>query len=120
MRSTRSTASNASRSPDAGNDRGPRTTGERLAAETITRRQGNKKGPVSRPPCPLRPASSVASRPAQAVTRNPPDLVLRSEEHTSELQSLMRISYASFCLKTKNTTHNVQCRSCKHTHLLYM
>src|SRR3546814_9445897 len=27
----------------------------------------------------------------------------RSEEHTSELQSLMRISYAVFCLKTKNT-----------------
>src|SRR3546814_3485165 len=26
----------------------------------------------------------------------------RSEEHTSELQSLMRISYAVFCLKTKN------------------
>src|SRR3546814_1544379 len=29
----------------------------------------------------------------------------RSEEHTSELQSLMRISYAVFCLKTKNTTY---------------
>src|SRR3546814_139462 len=28
--------------------------------------------------------------------------VARSEEHTSELQSLMRISYAVFCLKTKN------------------
>src|SRR3546814_4777722 len=27
--------------------------------------------------------------------------ILRSEEHTSELQSLMRISYAVFCLKTK-------------------
>src|SRR3546814_9744006 len=30
------------------------------------------------------------------------DLVPRSEEHTSELQSLMRISYAVFCLKKKN------------------
>src|SRR3546814_3817959 len=29
----------------------------------------------------------------------------RSEEHTSELQSLMRISYAVFCLKNKNITH---------------
>src|SRR3546814_2124046 len=29
-------------------------------------------------------------------------LVIRSEEHTSELQSLMRISYAVFCLKKKN------------------
>src|SRR3546814_6301469 len=28
---------------------------------------------------------------------------IRSEEHTSELQSLMRISYAVFCLKKKNT-----------------
>src|SRR3546814_4527624 len=33
----------------------------------------------------------------------------RSEEHTSELQSLMRISYAVFCLKKKkNTTHITQ------------
>src|SRR3546814_5447465 len=36
--------------------------------------------------------------------------VFRSEEHTSELQSLMRISYAVFCLKNKNilytTTHS--------------
>src|SRR3546814_2366459 len=30
--------------------------------------------------------------------------VLRSEEHTSELQSLMRISYAVFCLKKKTQT----------------
>src|SRR3546814_6454110 len=29
----------------------------------------------------------------------------RSEEHTSELQSLMRISYAVFCLKTKKKSH---------------
>src|SRR3546814_3983138 len=32
-------------------------------------------------------------------------LPTRSEEHTSELQSLMRISYAVFCLKKKNTEH---------------
>src|SRR3546814_4994914 len=34
----------------------------------------------------------------------------RSEEHTSELQSLMRISYAVFCLKKKKTItlHNIQ------------
>src|SRR3546814_6884016 len=38
----------------------------------------------------------------------------RSEEHTSELQSLMRISYAVFCLKKKNKskmTKNKRCRS---------
>src|SRR3546814_9482212 len=32
---------------------------------------------------------------------------IRSEEHTSELQSLMRISYAVFCLKKKTTTTRV-------------
>src|SRR3546814_10828573 len=32
--------------------------------------------------------------------------VMRSEEHTSELQSLMRISYAVFCLKKKTTKIN--------------
>src|SRR3546814_6585712 len=31
-------------------------------------------------------------------------VIVRSEEHTSELQSLMRISYAVFCLKQKKTT----------------
>src|SRR3546814_1736403 len=34
-------------------------------------------------------------------------LGLRSEEHTSELQSLMRISYAVFCLKKKKKTHTI-------------
>src|SRR3546814_2350025 len=33
---------------------------------------------------------------------------IRSEEHTSELQSLMRISYAVFCLKKKKTSTNKQ------------
>src|SRR3546814_2328055 len=33
-------------------------------------------------------------------------LLVRSEEHTSELQSLMRISYAVFCLKTNKNIHS--------------
>src|SRR3546814_5327988 len=40
-----------------------------------------------------------------------PPGTIRSEEHTSELQSLMRISYAVFCLKKKNKTtiiHNTK------------
>src|SRR3546814_5286365 len=46
-------------------------------------------------------------------------LVLRSEEHTSELQSLMRISYAVFCLKKKkkiiaNTTTMTNTTKTKH------
>src|SRR3546814_8784425 len=40
----------------------------------------------------------------------PPDL-FRSEEHTSELQSLMRISYAVFCLTKKNTLNNIKYKS---------
>src|SRR3546814_5217884 len=56
------------------------------------------------------PPLPAADRPAEAA-----DIVVvrelvrtRSEEHTSELQSLMRISYAVFCLKkkTKHTTTN--------------
>src|SRR3546814_5052910 len=44
-------------------------------------------------------------RARQVVHRGliPPMPDVRSEEHTSELQSLMRISYAVFCLKKKNT-----------------
>src|SRR3546814_2463846 len=38
----------------------------------------------------------------------------RSEEHTSELQSLMRISYAVFCLKKKKTNNNTNKHNNKH------
>src|SRR3546814_10520419 len=48
-------------------------------------------------------------QPEMIATRDLPadkvDELSRSEEHTSELQSLMRISYAVFCLKKKKTTH---------------
>src|SRR3546814_5953280 len=43
----------------------------------------------------------VAEQEVQAAI-NAATSLLRSEEHTSELQSLMRISYAVFCLKKKN------------------
>src|SRR3546814_5205209 len=56
---------------------------------------------------PLQLASGVAALvnggtlyPATLIKR-PHDTAPRSEEHTSELQSLMRISYAVFCLKKK-------------------
>src|SRR3546814_4999952 len=50
-------------------------------------------------PAPSRDASKT---PGYARPR-PLSASARSEEHTSELQSLMRISYAVFCLKKKNT-----------------
>src|SRR3546814_13271581 len=55
-------------------------------------------------------AAAPAVTPARGSHQIP-----RSEEHTSELQSLMRISYAVFCLKKKNNTiqnqlvHSVHC-----------
>src|SRR3546814_3653404 len=55
------------------------------------------------------PLSRAASpdRARHARPRNPNDRDRqRSEEHTSELQSLMRISYAVFCLKKKNKHHD--------------
>src|SRR3546814_1430914 len=48
---------------------------------------------VARPERPARGGRRTGDRPSAAG---------RSEEHTSELQSLMRISYAVFCLKKKN------------------
>src|SRR3546814_8742587 len=50
---------------------------------------------------PTRRSDAAAPSPASSATR--------SEEHTSELQSLMRISYAVFCLKKKKKKHQVRC-----------
>src|SRR3546814_6751745 len=46
-------------------------------------------------------ANSSATRSRRACCQPPVAELLRSEEHPSELQSLMRISYAVFCLKKK-------------------
>src|SRR3546814_5562599 len=43
----------------------------------------------------------------KVVRSDGPGCGFRSEEHTSELQSLMRISYAVFCLKKKKIKHNI-------------
>src|SRR3546814_1225491 len=60
---------------------------------TAARSQGDFRCARLSPSSPRAPRSSP-----------PPRSRRRSEEHTSELQSLMRISYAVFCLKKKNTT----------------
>src|SRR3546814_6741958 len=54
---------------------------------------------------------------SQSLPRQPIRLVFRSEEHTSELQSLMRISYAVFCLKNKihHTYNHKQSNSIQQT-----
>src|SRR3546814_7544963 len=65
-------------------------------------------------PGPLHLPHQSAERPPRWVGQTRDSLLVmetvaqapdRSEEHTSELQSLMRISYAVFCLKKKKRTH---------------
>src|SRR3546814_7641400 len=51
-------------------------------------------------------STSIAVRDMLAALAAPCACAARSEEHTSELQSLMRISYAVFCLKKTNHNHN--------------
>src|SRR3546814_5102022 len=60
----------------------------------------------------LRTSLAGASGCETVISHSPPSRKregsqTRSEEHTSELQSLMRISYAVFCLKKKNTTSHI-------------
>src|SRR3546814_1443086 len=73
-------------------------------AQAATRARFPVSAVGGRRPCPAQDGPHRAS--AAPIS---PLYSHRSEEHTSELQSLMRISYAVFCLKKKNrktTTHN--------------
>src|SRR3546814_5082671 len=101
--------------------------GARQAAMTASPQQAAFRGPglrvLSRILLSLLVLFAVAARPAmaQSILRDAETEALlqdmmdpltvaagmrRSEEHTSELQSLMRISYAVFCLKKKNYINN--------------
>src|SRR3546814_5075115 len=64
---------------------------------------GNSMTTVNPPSAP-RWASNRCWSPKACASRS----LMRSEEHTSELQSLMRISYAVFCLKKKTTQPQTQ------------
>src|SRR3546814_2016505 len=57
-----------------------------------------------------RPTSRLVARARPAFSRGcpRPSFITRSEEHTSELQSLMRISYAVFCLKKKKPKNKLK------------
>src|SRR3546814_10279369 len=76
------------------------------ALQQIRQRPDARIAPIGRPPRPgiaaaqLKPAKLVLQRGEHPRMHHLP---ARSEEHTSELQSLMRISYAVFCLKKKKT-----------------
>src|SRR3546814_3308824 len=78
-----------------------------LSAEALTSRRGTTVIVYEPPPTPVSSATDATW--AAMASRS------RSEEHTSELQSLMRISYAVFCLKTKkNNTKTINMKyKCK-------
>src|SRR3546814_2528432 len=65
-------------------------------------RGGGRGEPEAAEDGPYRPLSAPLAGPRHQRLR-PVELIERSEEHTSELQSLMRISYAVFCLNKKKT-----------------
>src|SRR3546814_7803804 len=78
-------------------------SGRKLApagAQTGTRLFPNQHATAGRP--------ERAQIEPHATTLRQVEIGPRSEEHTSELQSLMRISYAVFCLKKKNNKQNSQ------------
>src|SRR3546814_8741906 len=66
----------------------------------LRQRQGScsDRGQATAEPCDRRPAAAGGY-----ISHVRPEMARRSEEHTSELQSLMRISSAVFCLKKKKT-----------------
>src|SRR3546814_9955531 len=63
-------------------------------------------------------AQDLREQSSRAVVDTLGNADARSEEHTSELQSLMRISYAVFCLKKKqnNNINKITHQQEKHTH----
>src|SRR3546814_3365389 len=87
-------------------------------AEPIIQRQGTNRVVVELPGV---QDTAQAKRIIGATATLEYRAAVRSEEHTSELQSLMRISYAVFCLKKKNTTtlHNLKLLTYITTHILH-
>src|SRR3546814_1011966 len=75
-------------------------TGKRLNLKLLSM----PKNVLAKPITPTEWNRNDGFSPGQLILARVPDL--RSEEHTSELQSLMRISYAVFCLKKKKQITN--------------
>src|SRR3546814_6224890 len=76
------------------------------------RDRGRRPQPARPPPLPGRLRVILGGVTIEDTFAEAFPMQARSEEHTSELQSLMRISYAVFCLKKKK---NIQTRSTKYT-----
>src|SRR3546814_3467126 len=100
--------SGSSPSPTAGSATSPAPTSRRNSRATRTSPTDptDLVGAASAAPTRARKASNETDHPHRH--RRHHQQHLRSEEHTSELQSLMRISYAVFCLKKKTSTTKQQ------------
>src|SRR3546814_2183049 len=97
----------------------PTLVDQAIALMTEGVRTGNVPPKVLMERVPAQIAAQIVEEPAQSPFYRPftkfPDAVpkadrkaLRSEEHTSELQSLMRISYAVFCSRQKTNKNTTQ------------
>src|SRR3546814_6931080 len=82
---------------DPQGDRGRRASWRDWATSAPVASQTSPSSSMN-PPVTKRVVKAQRSQPGAGLART------RSEEHTSELQSLMRISYAVFCLKKKKNT----------------
>src|SRR3546814_1165904 len=89
------------RSPQGRRHAAGRRRGQGIRHRLVTRLGGQGHDPARRPRGDRR---ELRAHPPLEPRRHGRAPVARSEEHTSELQSLMRISYAVFCLKKKKTT----------------
>src|SRR3546814_4440227 len=117
----------ALREADLGGDERAGIGGERAVAEIVGRppaahehqgKRGDEQPAHQKPSGSASPArrcaatSVLRSRQAMVIGPTPPG---DPEEHTSELQSLMRSSYAVFCLKKKNNKHKCKTESSSNT-----
>src|SRR3546814_8822122 len=90
-------AAPAARACDAAGPQAQEARPDLRAPQEATRRIPREAQPDAGAPAPVPLQDGPAGRDGRGALH-------RSEEHTSELQSLMRISYAVLCLKKKNKT----------------
>src|SRR3546814_4427954 len=99
----------------------PYTTLFRSACRRVDAASGGPPYPTRNSGGKVRPARGACTRNRRAMPAMLacPRLPPRSEEHTSELQSLMRISYAVFCVKKKHYTlrHKITLSHTQYIHL---
>src|SRR3546814_5134440 len=80
----------------------------RSAVARLSRRRADLSAQGLRTHKRWKPCDNITASPSPSLL--PASGLPRSEEHTSELQSLMRISYAVFCLKKKRQTQRCKVR----------